>query len=241
MKILKYYIGWWFWKYGYYSLFSIEFFAKIVMANNYNMKTFYKPTWFRLLEDFFIFLIYIRLLAQIELYMFMIIRFIILTLLIINKLFLFVAILLLINIGGRILYNFSYSNTNIEYIKQEYFYTLTGRDFAFNNDYQQDLHNITPNYIKPTWHNATFMYLAFTLDRIPLRYTDDDACNIFAFDMSYDSDREIWDEYDVFRKRNAEIKFLVQPDLLDEYESALKYAIFRKKKYVIIDLFKRIV
>ncbi len=237
MKTLKYYIGWWFWKYGYYSLFSEEALPRLAMIGYHNMEIFFKPTWFRLLEDFFIFLIYIRLIARIEPYLFMVIRFVVFSLLLANKLFLLTAILSLINIGGRILYNFSYSNTEIDDIKQTHLAccNFIDEELPVYIDKRGVKRAINIFYIKPTWHNATLMYLVYTLDRIALRYTYMDTSSMSFFDvmqmkeilnLDYLSEEE-WDELQT--KPSSEMKSLVepgienlvQPGLLSAYERRL--------------------
>ncbi len=131
------------------------------------MSGVFKPTWFRLLEDFFIFLIYIRLIINNELFMFIIIRFSVFSMLITNKFFLIVAILSLLNIGGRILYNFSFSNSEMEVIKEHHF-------FRERHTYIKDHENLrTPFYIQPTWNNAMFMYLACTVARLHIDLNND--------------------------------------------------------------------
>ncbi len=217
MKTLKYYIGWWFWKYGYYSLFSEEPLPRLYLFAYHNMKIFFKPTWFRLLEDFFIFLIYIRLIARIEPYLFMVIRFVVFSLLLANKLFLLTAILSLINIGGRILYNFSYSNTEIDDIKQTHLAccNFIDEELPVYIDKRGVKRAINIFYIKPTWHNATLMYLVYTLDRITLRYTTDANGSL---DLDYLSEEE-WS--DCQKNTSVGLENLVQPGLLSAYEIQL--------------------
>ncbi len=86
-----------------------------------------------------------------------------------NKYFLFVAILSLLNIGGRILYNLSYSNTEIEYIKNSIFFNraLSGSLYLKNSD---ALFNVGAKFIKATWSNAIFMYLYFTIGCLYIPY-----------------------------------------------------------------------